>query len=109
MTDEFVARPDVQGLFPKVTIETTKETMNGSAFAPSEAVEIRTAKGSVLSSGPVVHAQGSMQKPLSRTELQEKFDDCLGDILSARAKSSSFEKLMNLERLNGTADLLSLQ
>ena len=109
LTDEFVARPEVQSLFPKVTIETTKETMNGSAFAPSEAVEIRTSKGRVLSSGPVVHAQGSMQQPLSRTELQEKFDDCLGDTLSARAKSSSFEKLMNLERLNGTADLLSLQ
>jgi 2-methylcitrate dehydratase PrpD len=109
LTDQFVARSEVQGLFPKVTIETTKETVNGSAFAPSEAVEIRTAKGQVLSSGPVLHAKGSMQQPLSRSELQEKFDDCLGDLVGAKAKSSSFEKLMNLERLNGTADLLSLQ
>jgi len=109
LTDDFVARSDVQGLFPKITIETTKETMNGSAFAPSEAVEIRTAKGEVLSSGPVVHAKGSTQQPLSRAELQEKFDDCLGDLLAATAKSNSFDKLMNLERLNGTADLLSLQ
>jgi 2-methylcitrate dehydratase PrpD len=108
LTDEFVADPNVQGLFPKVKIETTKETMNGSAFAPSEAVEIRTANGQVLASGPVVHAKGSMQHPLSRSELQEKFADCLGD-LGARAKANFFEKLMNLERLNGTADLLSLQ
>ena len=43
------------------------------------------------------------------TELQDKFVDCLGDQLARSAKSSSFEKLMNLERLNGAADLLSLQ
>ena len=109
LTDDFVARLDVQNLFPKVKIETTKETMNGSAFAPSEAVEIRTVNGKVLSSGPVVHAKGSMHQPLSRSELQEKFVDCLGDMFGAKAKSSTFEKLMNLERLNGTADLLSLQ
>lgn len=109
LTDEFVARPEVQGLFPKVTIETTKETMNGSAFAPSEAVEIKTAKGQVLSSGPIVHAKGSMQQPLSRSELQEKFVDCLGDLFGAKAKASSFDKLMNLERVKGTTDLLSLQ
>ena len=109
LTDEFVARPDVQDLFPKVTIETTKETMNGSAFAPSEAVEITTPGGRVLSSGPVVHAKGSMQRPLTRAELQEKFVDCVGDQLGAKAKSSAFDKLMSLERLNGTADLLSLQ
>jgi 2-methylcitrate dehydratase PrpD len=109
LTDEFVARPDVQGLFPKVKIDTTNETMNGSAFAPSEAVEIRTARGQVLSSGPVFHAKGSMQRPLSRTELREKFVDCLGSQFSSSAKSSTFEKLMNLERLNGATDLLSLQ
>jgi 2-methylcitrate dehydratase PrpD len=109
LTDDFVARPDVQGLFPKVRIETTTETMNGSAFAPSEAVEIRTMNGRTLSSGPVVHAKGSMQLPLSRSELQEKFVDCLGGQFGAKVKSNSFEKLMNLEQLNGTAELLSLQ
>jgi 2-methylcitrate dehydratase PrpD len=109
LTDDFVARADVQRLFPKVRIETTKETMNGSAFAPSEAVEITTMNGTTVSSGPVVHAKGSAQHPLSRSELQEKFVDCLGDQFGAKAKSNSFDKLMNLERLNGTAELLSLQ
>ena len=50
-----------------------------------------------------------MQRPLSRDELQGKFVDCLGDDLAASAKTTAFEKLMNLERLNGAADLLSLQ
>ena len=109
LTDAFVERADVQGLIPRVSIATTKETMNGSAFAPSEAVEIRTKKGDVFNSGPVTHAKGSAERPLSRGELQDKFDDCIGDDLGAKAKSNAFEKLMNIERLNGAADLLSLQ
>jgi 2-methylcitrate dehydratase PrpD len=108
LTDDFVGRPEVQGLFPRVSIATTKETMNGSAFAPSETVEIRTVKGQVFTSEPVVHAKGSMQRPLSRSELQDKFVDCLGGDLAPKVTSDTFEKLMNLERLNGAADLLSL-
>jgi len=108
LTDAFVSRNDVQSLIPRVSITTTKETMNGSAFAPSESVEITTTGGQVFASGPVVHAKGSMQRPLSRDELQGKFLDCLGDDLAASAKTTAFEKLMNLERLNGASDLLSL-
>lgn len=109
LTDEFVGRQDVQSLIPRVSTTTTTETMNGSAFAPSETVEIRTVKGQIFASEPVVHAKGSMQRPLSRSELRDKFVDCLGDDLAAKAKTDTFEKLMNLERLNGAADLLSLQ
>jgi len=109
LTDAFVGQPDVQSLIPRVAIETTKETMNGSAFAPSETVAIRTKKGNVFASEPIVHAKGSMQRPLSRGELQVKFDDCIGDDLGAKARTSAFDRLMNLERLNGAADLLSLQ
>jgi 2-methylcitrate dehydratase PrpD len=108
LTDEFVARDDVQSLIPRVSIITTKETMNGSAFAPSESVEITTTQGQVFAGAPVVHAKGSMQRPLSRSELQDKFLDCLGGDLTASAKVTAFEKLMNLERLNDASDLLSL-
>ena len=109
LTDGFVGHPDVQGLIQRVAIETTKETMNGSAFAPSEKVTIRTKNGAMFGSEPIVHAKGSMQRPLSRSELQVKFDDCIGEDLSAKSRIDAFEKLMNLERLNGAADLLSLQ
>ena len=109
LTDAFVGRPDVQALIPRVSIETTKESLNGSAFAPSEAVAIRTKGGKLFASEPIVHAKGSMQRPLSRSELKDKFDDCLGGDLADKAKTNAFEKLMNIERLNGAADLLSLQ
>jgi len=109
LTDQFVGSAEVQSLIPRVSTMTTKETMNGSAFAPSESVEITTVKGQVIASEPVVYAKGSMQRPLSRGELQDKFLDCLGDDLAAKTKTDAFEKLMNLERLNGAVDLLALQ
>jgi 2-methylcitrate dehydratase PrpD len=109
LTDEFVTSTDVQNLIRRVAISTTTETMNGSAFALSESVEIKTTAGQTLMSEPVFHAKGSAQRPLSRTELLEKFADCLGNDVDPKAKTKSFDKLMNLERLNGTADLLPLQ
>ena len=109
LTDQFVGSAEVQSLIPRVSTMTTKETMNGSAFAPSESVEITTVEGQVIASEPVVYAKGSMQRPLSRGELQDKFLDCLGDDLAAKTKTDAFEKLMNLERLNGAVDLLALQ
>ena len=109
LTDQFVQSPEVQSLIPRVSTTTTTETMEGSAFAPSEAVEITTVKGKVLASEPILFAKGSKQRPLSREELRTKFLDCLGDDLAGSAGSKTFEKLMNLERLNGAADVLSLQ
>jgi 2-methylcitrate dehydratase PrpD len=94
---------------PRVSITTTNETMNGSAFAPSESVEITTVSGKTFTSEAIVHAKGSMQRPLSPSELEDKFLDCVGDQLADKAKTNTFEKLMNLERLNGASDLLSLQ
>ncbi len=108
MRDDFVRSPPIQSLMPRVSTTTTAETMAGSAFAPSEKVEITTLGGKVFASDPIVHAKGSKQRPLSREELRTKFADCLGDGLSDAAKSRTFEKLMNLERLNAAGDLLPL-
>jgi 2-methylcitrate dehydratase PrpD len=108
LSDDFVRSPPIQSLMPRVSTTTTAETMDGSAFAPSEKVEITTVAGKILASEPIVFAKGSKQRPLSREELRAKFVDCLGDAFSAGAKINAFEKLMNLERLNAAADLLPL-
>jgi hypothetical protein len=60
----------------------------------------------VLASEPIVFAKGSKQRPLSQEELRTKFLDCLGHDL--RGGGGAFEKLMNLERLGGTGELLAL-
>jgi 2-methylcitrate dehydratase PrpD len=106
LTDEFVRSAPVQALIPRVSTTTTTETMAGSAFAPSETVEITTRDGMVLASEPIVFAKGSKQRPLSQEELRTKFLDCLGHDL--RGGGGAFEKLMNLERLGGTGELLAL-
>ncbi len=108
LSDDFVRSPPIQSLMPRVSTTTTSETMAGSAFAPSEKVEITTVQGKVLASEPIVFAKGSKERPLSQDELQEKFSDCLGNDFAGANKTKAFEKLMNLERLNSAADLLSL-
>lgn len=107
LTDEFVRSADVQALIPRVSTTTTTETMDGSAFAPSETVEITTADGRVLASEPVVYAKGSKQRPLSADELRVKFLDCLGADTSA--SGSAFDMLMSLEQVGDVRELLPAQ
>jgi 2-methylcitrate dehydratase PrpD len=106
LTDEFVRRPDVQAIFPRVSFATTDATMEGSAFAPADSVEITTRAGETLKSGPIEYAKGSHQHPLSRSALFEKFVDCLGTQFQESKKSRAFENLMIFDRLNGPSDLV---
>ncbi|HTV29474.1 MAG TPA: MmgE/PrpD family protein [Xanthobacteraceae bacterium] len=106
LTDAFVRRPEVQAIFPHVSFATTDATMEGSAFAPADSVEITTKGGETFKSGPVEHAKGSHQRPLSRGELFDKFTDCLGAEFQDSKKSRAFENLMIFDRLNGAGDLM---
>jgi len=105
LTDEFVLRPEVQAIFPRVSFEGTTATQPGTAFAPADSVEITTTGGKTLKSGPVEYAKGSHQRPLTRDELYVKFADCLGEEFAATKKSRVFENLMIFDRLNGAGDL----
>ena len=106
LTNEFVLRPDVQAIFPRVLLSATTATMAGSAFAPADSVEITTKSGETLKSDPVEYAKGSHQRPLSLDELWGKFADCLGAQFPEAKKSRTFESLMNLGRLNGAGDIV---
>ena len=105
VTDDFVRRPEVQALFPRVSLEGTAAIKEGSNFAPFDAVEITTTGGETLKSGPVEYAKGSYRRPLSREELWAKFADCLGSEFPEAKKSRTFENLMMFDRLNGAGDL----
>src|SRR3984885_11188630 len=105
LTDDFVRRPEVQAIFPRVSLEGTAATKEGSNFAPADAVEITTTDGATHKSGPVEFAKGSHQRPLSRDELWEKFADCLGAQFPDGTKARAFENLMMFDRLNGAGDL----
>jgi 2-methylcitrate dehydratase PrpD len=105
LTDDFVRRPEVQAIFPRVSLEGTAATKVGSNFAPTDAVEITTTDGATHKSGPVEFAKGSHQRPLSRDELWRKFADCLGAQFPDGTKARAFENLMMFDRLNGAGDL----
>jgi len=105
LTDDFVRRPDVQAIFPRVVLEGTEATKPGSNFAPFDAVAITTTGGETLKSEPVEFAKGSHERPLSRDELWSKFADCLGAEFSDARKARAFENLMTFDRLNGAGDL----
>ncbi len=105
LTDDFVRGPEVQAVFPRVSLEGTAATKAGSNFAPFDAVEITTISGETFRSGPVEYAKGSHERPLSRDELWTKFADCLGMEVPDTQKSRTFEKLMMFDRLNGAGDL----
>ena len=106
LTDDFVRRPDVQAIFPRVALEGTDATKPGSNFAPFDAVAITTAQGKTLTSGPVEYAKGSHERPLTREELWSKFADCLGTEFAAAKKERAFENLLMFDRLNGAGDLV---
>lgn len=106
LTDDFVRQPAIQAIFPRVTIEATMTaTLEGSALAAFDTVEIVTVGGKTLTSGKIEYAKGSHQHPVSRNELWIKFADCLGSDITDATKSCAFENLMILERLNGASDL----
>jgi len=106
LTDDFVRRPDVQAIFPRVALEGTDATKPGSNFAPFDAVAITTAQGKTFTSGPVEYARGSHERPLTREELWSKFADCLGTEFAAAKKERAFENLLMFDRLNGAGDLV---
>jgi 2-methylcitrate dehydratase PrpD len=108
LTDDFVRRPEVQAIFPRVSLEGTAATREGSNFAPADAVEITTTAGETFKSGPVEFAKGSHERPLSRQELWGKFTDCLGAQFPDATKSRAFENLMMFDRLNGAGDIALL-
>jgi 2-methylcitrate dehydratase PrpD len=108
LTDDFVRRPEVQAIFPRVSLEGTAATKEGSNFAPADAVEITTTAGETFRSGPVEFAKGSHERPLSREELWTKFTECLGTQFPDAKKSRAFENLMMFDRLNGAGDIAML-
>jgi 2-methylcitrate dehydratase PrpD len=107
LSDDFVRRPDVQSLFEKVSYDLTDETLDDSAFAAADSVTITTTSGETLESEKVVYAKGSHKRPMTREELQAKFDDCARTYLADEARIRLFANLMRLEAIRSASELLA--
>ena len=78
LTDAFVNRADVSGLYSKVTIEVVNTACPlDSAFALTDRVVIETTDGRTFDSGEIRFPLGNAKNPIDAAGLKKKFLDCL--------------------------------
>jgi 2-methylcitrate dehydratase PrpD len=101
LRDDFVRSSPIQALMPKVRTQIIEASDPESPlFSPADSVRIELHGGEVLQGPSVSRAKGHAQNPLALDELRAKFTDCAG-----KRRTSLFEKLLDLERLENTAAL----
>lgn len=101
LTDAFVQRPDIQALMRKVEIITTSDhdpEMPGAAM--HDQVAVTFADGRVLEGEPVARATGHPSRPLSTTQIYQKFVDCLDAGDSLIPAEVLFARLSAMQTLN---------
>ncbi len=106
LDDGFVRRGDIIETMRKVKRSTTDERLpDMPPFSPDDRVSIRLKNGKTLEHEPVVRAKGHWQKPLTDSELREKFLDCTDTKLGRKQAEALFEKLNNLEDVKSLREL----
>jgi 2-methylcitrate dehydratase PrpD len=97
-TDAFVQRPDVQRLLPRVHVETNQnydpEQPGASLW---DQVRVDLVSGASLESEKVHRAKGHADRPLSESELFEKFRGCLEAGRARIAPELLFDRIRRLE------------
>ena len=100
VSDEFVARPDVQNLLKRVTVAATGETDPAwPAMARFDQVSIQLMDGATLTSEPVYRALGDAQRPLAAADLRAKFHDCFAAGECSADAAHVLQQLQHLETL----------
>jgi aconitate decarboxylase len=106
LTDEFVAKPAVREIMPKVRI-TTDETPCPiePIFAKNDRVQIVLRDGKTLDSGEIRFARGNAMAPLAEPDLRAKFLDCASraDGIDAAALYRRLSDLRSVPRLRALA------
>ena len=99
-------RDDIIETMRKVKRTTTDERMaDMPPFAPDDRLSIRLKNGAEIKHEPVVRPKGHWQKPLTESELREKFLDCTDTRLGRKQAEALFEKLNNLEDVANLREL----
>jgi 2-methylcitrate dehydratase PrpD len=105
LTDSFATRPDVSGLYSKVSIETVDTVCPlDPAFALTDRVTIETNDGRKFDSGDIRFPLGNALNPIDAAGLKRKFMDCLETGKSANsaikgADAGLYDRIATLEAL----------
>lgn len=106
LTDDFVLRDDVQEMLRRVEVTVSDDKAGADLpIAPFDLVWVTLKDGTVHRHPPVEYARGSWQLPLSREELQFKFEDCAATLLPRERVTTLFEKLYRIEELGSLREL----
>jgi 2-methylcitrate dehydratase PrpD len=101
LTDGFVQTKAIQDLMGRVATVTSAEydpEMPGAA--PFDQVRVETTDGRILTSEPVRRARGHAVRPLSDSELYDKFADCLDAGASQIAAQTLFGRLQSIQQIS---------
>ena len=100
LQDDFVRRPEIQALMPRVVIERDERV---DPAAPSKAiydlVSVETADGRHMESARITQVRGGPEQPLTRDELWAKFEGCLQVGQSRLPARKLFDALMAFDEL----------
>jgi 2-methylcitrate dehydratase PrpD len=101
LTDDFVRRPDIQALIPKVEIVTTS-TYDAElpGAATYDKVSVRLTNGRSIDGEPVARATGHPSRPLTEQQLYDKFADCLDAGASAIPADVLFRRLSAIQSIS---------
>ena len=98
LTDDFVRRPDVQAMMPRVSVQISSEPdpgYPGAALTDRVTIDLRT--GGTLVGEKVHRARGHIDNPLTEQDLFTKFEDCLTVGGSAVPAQIMFDRLTGME------------
>ena len=101
-SDKFVMDPSVKNLRKKISLEISEHIKEDQAF-----VKVRLKDGRELS-WFVEHAIGSVVNPMTDEQLEEKFIDVTGNVISLTAKKQLIDLVRRFEQLEDLTPLLTL-
>jgi aconitate decarboxylase len=103
---DFVQRPDVQAMFPKVQISTRTDRLpEETSLAAYDRVEVLLRDGRKLASEPIQYARGHFKRPVDTARLWDKFKECTAQEMEERRARDLFEQLQSLDRLASSTEL----
>ena len=106
VSDEFVARDDVQKLLAKVTVNAHEDYDPAwPSMARFDQVHVRLADGNTISSEPVHRALGDSTRPLASQDLRAKFIDCFAAGGSTVDAAQLLDRLQRIETVASIRDL----
>lgn len=109
LTDEFVARDDVQALLRKVRVDVgPDDDPDYPIGAYADTVAYRCADGEWVESDPVRRFRGHGQNPMSEDELRRKFMDCVVPGYGIEIADRTYAQLRSIRDVVSVHDISSV-